>query len=84
MKFSEVEKKDCQTLADFLNSLRAAKLPEASMMQMVHFVDGLRWLQEAAVGIGTAYAERVAEPKMKDEPKSPGFTVKTYVPGVVE
>lgn len=81
MKFSEVEKKDCQVLADFLNSLRVAKLPDATMLQMVHFVDGVRWLQDVAVGIGKAYAEKVAEP---NEPKSPGFTVKTYVPGAVE
>lgn len=82
MKFSEVDKNDCKVLADLINSLRAAKLPEASLVQMVNFVDGLRWLQDVAQGMARTYAEESKPPEVKK--KEEGFTIKSYVPGVVE
>lgn len=61
-------------------------MPEANMLSMVHFVDGLRWVQEAAQGIAKAYAEEQRELKnVDDQPtKKADFTIKSYVPGAVE
>jgi len=84
VKFSEIAKDDCIKLADFLTSLRAVKMPEANMLSMVHFVDGLRWVQEAAQGIARAYADEQKELKFVDETAKKDFTIKSYVPGAIE
>ena len=76
MKFSEIDKKDCLALAEFLKTLRAARLPDADIATMVQFTDGLRWLQELAQNLAKTYAEEQNPP-----PKSEGFTIKEYHPG---
>jgi len=79
VKFSEVDKKDCLALAEFLKTLRAARLPDADIATMVQFTDGLRWLQELAQNLAKSYAE-----EQNPQPaKSEGFSIKEYHPGEV-
>ena len=76
MKFSEVDKKDCLALADFLKTLRGARLPDAEIATIVQFTDGLRWLQDLAQNLAKTYAEEQNPPV-----KSETFTIKEYHPG---
>ncbi len=83
METLEVEKDDCRKLADFLNSLRSCVGGSPQFNSMIHFADGIRWLQDLAVNMAKVYAEQeMGEPK--DKPKKEGFTVKNYSPGASE
>lgn len=76
--FPKVTKEDCLALANFVNALRLAKLPEAGLVQIMAFADGVRWLQELAQSMASAYAK-------SQEPKDEGgFTVKAIHPGGTE
>ena len=80
MNFSEIEKKDCLALAEFLNTLRGARLPDADLSTMVRFTDGLRWLQDLAAQIAKVYAD---EQNPTPVAKKDTFTIKEYHPGEV-
>ena len=74
-EFPKVTKEDCLALANFINALRGAKLPEAGLPQIMAFADGVRWLQDLAQGMAQAYAK--GQEPLKEE----GFTVKAIHPG---
>jgi len=74
-EFPKVTKEDCLALANFVNALRVAKLPEAGLVQIMAFADGVRWLQELAQSMAQVYA------KSQEPPKEEGFTVKAIHPG---
>jgi hypothetical protein len=76
-EFPKVTKEDCLALANFVNALRLAKLPEAGLVQIMAFADGVRWLQELAQSMAGVYAK-------SQEPKDDGFTVKAIHPGGTE
>jgi hypothetical protein len=74
-EFAKVTKEDCLTLANFVNALRLAKLPEAGLPQIMAFADGVRWLQDLAQGMATVYA------KSQETAQDDGFKVKALHPG---
>jgi hypothetical protein len=84
MLVQEVEKDDCKKLADFLNSLRSCVGggSSAGFQAMIHFADGVRWLQELAVNMATVYSAEMEG--SQEKPKKEGFTVKNYSPGASE
>lgn len=84
MLVQEVDKTDCKKLADFLNSLRACVGggPSAGFQAMIHFADGVRWLQDLAVNMATVYSAEMQA--SEEKPKKEGFTVKNYSPGAAE
>jgi hypothetical protein len=83
MIVGDIDKTDCKKLADFLNSLRTCVGGTSPGFQaMIHFTDGVRWLQDLAVEMAKVYSEELE--LNKEPPKKEGFTVKNYNPGASE
>lgn len=75
-ELSNITRDDCLALANFITSLRGAKLPDAALPQLCHFIDGVRWLQDLAGTMAQSYADQT-----KREPSEEDFKIKAIHPG---
>lgn len=76
MKVSEVDKKDSLALANFLNSLKLAKFPDAPFGHLVSIIDGTRWLESLFKSMADDLSGQTEKPKPAES-----FKIKDYNPG---
>jgi hypothetical protein len=77
MQVSGVDKKDSIMLANFLNSLKLGKFPDAQFGHIVALVDGTRWLEN----LFKLMADDLVKKEIPEEEKT--FKIKEYNPGQV-
>jgi len=80
MQVSGVDKKDSIMLANFLNSLKLGKFPDAQFAHLVALVDGTRWLENLFKLMAESIANQEAPKPEATEPTG-GFKIKDYNPG---
>lgn len=83
MRPTEITAKDCKTLADFLTKMKPMTFPQASVMDMVFIVDGIRWLQDLAMAMADGFSKQGGTPPAEAQADVGALVPKAFHPGNV-